>query len=58
VKQNNSRKEENEDDFDTWVDIHAPHCAFIKLCEFGSNENVEISYKTYSCGTSKRHLFI
>ncbi len=58
MKQNNSKKEKNEDNFDIWVDIHRPHHVFMKFCEFGSNENMAILYKIYSCGTSKIHLII
>jgi hypothetical protein len=57
MKQNNSRKE-NENNFDTWVNIHKPHFAFMKFCGFGSNENITILYRNYSCVTFKRYLII
>jgi hypothetical protein len=34
VKQNNSKKEKNEYNFDTWINIHRPHHAFIKFLSF------------------------
>jgi hypothetical protein len=60
MKQNNSRKKQNEDNFDIqmWVDTHRPHHVFMKFCEFGSNENMTILYKIYSCDTFKSHLII
>jgi hypothetical protein len=38
--------------------IHRPHYAFMKICEFESNDNITILYINYSYGTFKRHLVI
>jgi hypothetical protein len=51
VKQNNSKKEKNEYNFDTLINIHRPYPAFMNFSEFGSNENMARLYKNYSCGT-------
>jgi hypothetical protein len=57
MKQNNLR-EENENNFETWINIHKSHHAFMKFCAFGSSENIIILHKNHSCGTFKRHLII
>ncbi len=51
MKLNNSKKEKNEYNFDTWINVHRPHHDFMNFFEFGSNENMAILYNNYSCGT-------
>jgi hypothetical protein len=45
MKQNNSRKEGNEDNFDSWIDIYKPYHSFMKFCGFGWNANTIIFLK-------------
>jgi len=42
MKQNDSKKEENKNSFNTWVDIHRPNHVFMKFYEFGSYVNMAI----------------
>jgi len=42
MKQNDSRKEENKNSFNTWVDIHRPNRVLMKFYDFGSYENIAI----------------
>jgi len=37
-KKKKSIKEENEDDFHTWMSIHRPHDTFMKFCGLKLNE--------------------
>jgi len=56
IEINNSRIEDNENNFDTLVNIYRLYHALMKLHGFGLNKNMIILYNSYNYGTSKRHL--
>jgi hypothetical protein len=58
MKQKNSRKLKNNNNFDTGLDTHRPHHAFMKFCGFRLDENIAILYKKYNYGTFKKYLII
>jgi hypothetical protein len=53
----NSMKE-NENNFETWINIHKSHHVFMKFHGFGSSENIIILHTNHNYGTFKRHLII
>jgi hypothetical protein len=47
-------KQKNERYFDSWINIHKPHCVFMKFCGFGSNGNIQYYTKIIVLVHSKK----